>query len=74
MTPQDKVILKKLSLTTEWEMLKKLSDEMIKEVQSRTKLKDNEWDSLKSLIGDESEVKGLTRLIQRVHELAREAK
>lgn len=74
MINDEKVILKKLSLTKEWEMLKKLSDELILEVRQRSYLKDTEWETLKSVIGNESEIRGLTSLIQRVHILAREAK
>lgn len=74
MTNQEKITLRKLSLTNEWTMLQKLSEELVSDIRQRPYLQDNEWDTLKSVIGNESEARGVTRLIQEVHKLAREAK
>ena len=73
-TEQEKLVFKKLSLTLEWQLVEKLAKEMIEEIQQRPKMHDNEWDTLKSVIGDESEIKGARRLVQEVYKLAKEAK
>lgn len=74
MNDKELTILKKLSLSPEWEMLKRLSDEIISDIRSRPKLQNTEWETLKSVVGDESEIRGVTSLIQKVHLLARQAK
>lgn len=74
MTEQEKITLKKLSLTQEWQVVVRLVETMVDEIQKRPKLQNNEWDSIKSLVGDESEMRGVRRVIQEVYKLAREAK
>ena len=74
MTNQEKIILRKLSLTQEWEMLKKLSDEIIYDIKQRPRSLETQWDYLKSGLANEGEARGVTRLIQEVHKLSREAK
>jgi hypothetical protein len=74
MTEQEKIILKKLSLTKEWQVVTKLVEDILEEIQHRTKMQDNEWDTIKSVVGDESEMRGVRRVIQEVHKAAKEAK
>lgn len=74
MTEQEKVILKKLSLTVEWQVVTRLVENIIEEIRNRKKLQGTEWDTLVSVIGDECEMKGVRRVIQEVNKASREAK
>lgn len=74
MTEQEKIILKKLSLTPEWGIVIKLVENIIDEIQKRPKLQATEWDTLKSVVGDEKEMAGVRRVIQEVAKAAKEAR
>lgn len=66
--------MRNLSISNEWQVVEKLAKELIDDIQFRAKLKDNEWDTLRSTIGDESEIQGIRSLIQAVHIMAKESK
>ena len=71
---KEKVILKNLSVSSEWQVVEKLAKDMLDDIQFRPKIKDNEWDTLRSIIGDEGETMGIRSLIQSVHKMAKDAR
>ena len=69
----EKLQLKHLLQDPKWEVVNRIVKMNLDRISMQSKLKDNEWDTLKATIYDEGQIAGITGLIQELWKIAGES-
>ena len=67
---QDLGVIKQFVFSKEYRVLEQIINYMINELRSRPKIANDQWETLKNVVGAESEERGLLRLLQELNNLA----
>lgn len=54
----------------QWRVIDQIQQDFCDKIQYESKLQDNEWETLKKLIGDEGQVAGIKRFIKELYKEA----
>lgn len=73
-TDRDKIQLKNLLFTPQWKVVEMVATMLITDIQSRPKVGDSEWETVKKTVGAEGEEQGIKRLFQQIKEFSSQAK
>ena len=68
MTEQEKKALLRLMQSPDFRVLESVIESMCQDIQSREKTRDTEWETLKNVLMDEGQVRGLRQLITSIME------
>lgn len=68
----EKAQLKHLLQDPKWQVVERIVKLNLDRISMQSKLKDNEWDTLKATIFDEGQITGITNLIQELWKIAGE--
>ena len=74
LTEQEKVQLKNLLFSPQLKVLEHLIALITDELRSRSKVGDDEWQTICKAVGDDGEERGLKRLLQEVYNFAQQSK
>ena len=69
----EKQQLKYLLQDPKWQVVERIVKLNLDRISMQSKLKDNEWDTLKATIFDEGQIMGITSLIQELWKIAGES-
>jgi hypothetical protein len=66
----EKAFVKGLVQSTQWKVIEHYAEELIKKIKEEPKIKDNEWDTLKTTLQDEGRIQGIRQFIQELFNIA----
>ena len=66
----EKSQIKALLQSPQWKTVEQVANELCDKVAYDSKVRDTEWDTLKTTLIDEGQVRGIKRLIQELYNLA----
>ena len=69
----EKQQLKYLLQDPKWQVVERIVKLNLDRISMQSKLKDNEWDTIKAAIFDEGQIMGITSLIQELWKIAGES-
>ena len=69
----EKQQLKHLLQDPKWQVVERIVKLNLDRISMQSKLKDNEWDTLRATIFDEGQITGITGLIQELWKIAGES-
>ena len=73
-TDQQRILLKRLIFSPEWNALEYLVEILCDEIKNRPKIMDNEWETIKKTIGYDGEERGMRGLMQKIIDEASQVK
>mgnify|MGYP001574127857 CR=1 FL=1 len=69
----EKAQLKYLLQDPKWQVVERIVKLNLDRISMQSKLKDNQWDTIKATIFDEGQIMGITSLIQELWKIAGES-
>ena len=70
LTNQERIQIRQLLQSPQWATAERVANEMCDDVTKDTKLRDTEWETLKTTVYDEGQVNGIKRLIKELYDIA----
>lgn len=67
---RDKQNLKQLIFSPQWKVVEQVVEMMCQDIRGRSKITDTEWETLKKILTDEGEERGIKRLMQQINDYA----
>lgn len=65
-TSQEKSQIKALIHSPQWATIERVADLLVEKIQEEIQIKDNEWETIKSLLQSEGKKEGIKRFLQEL--------
>lgn len=66
LSDQEKSSIKFLLSSPHWKVIESLAEQIIGKIREDSVIKDSEWETLKSVVDSEGQIKGIRRLFQEL--------
>ena len=70
LTNPERIQIRQLLQTPQWQTAERVANEMCDDLAKDTKLRDTEWETLKTTVYDEGQLSGIKRLIKELYNIA----
>lgn len=67
---QDKSAIKQLLQSPQWQVAERLANELRDQIAYESKVGGTEWESLRKLLGDDGQIRGIERFIKELYKVA----